>query len=45
MLSAFPMQLGSMGLCMGPGGVNPLMWSRNEILKAPAVRYLESEHC
>ena len=35
----------SMGPSMGSGGVNPLMESRNEILKAPGIlRYLKSEN-
>ena len=38
------MCLGSMVLCMGPGGVKPLMGSRNETLKAPAISsYLNPE--
>ena len=45
MWCAFPMQLGTMGLCMGPGGMNPLAESRNETLKAPAIlSYLNPEN-
>ena len=45
MWCAFPMQLGSIGLCMGPGGVSPLMGFRNEALKAPAIlRHLNPEN-
>ena len=35
---------GVLGFCIEPGGVNSLMGSRNEILKAPAIsRYLKPE--
>ena len=39
----FPLQLGSMGICMDPGGVKPVMESRNYNPKAPAIsRYSRS---
>ena len=39
----FPMQLGFIETCMGPGGVKPVMESRNDNLKAPAIsRYSRS---
>ena len=45
MWCTFPIQLGSMGLCMGPGEVSPLMGSRNETLKASAIlRHLKPKN-
>ena len=41
----FPNAAGIHGLCLGPGGVIPLMGSRNETLKAAAIsRHLKPEN-
>ena len=40
----FPNEAGIHGCCIGPGGVNILMGSRNESLEALACRYIKPEN-